>query len=105
MNSKAVVSVSVVEETQAAVDASPHITGADAGAVATLLHIAGQIDAQTNGLTPDGKLDNVSVPTYLKYCDALGLTPVARLRFKDEVKEGSSGKLAHLRDVTGRKAG
>ncbi|NWN89196.1 MAG: hypothetical protein HLX51_11765 [Micrococcaceae bacterium] len=96
--------MSVYEATEKAVKAADHITDEDAGAVATLLHVAQQIDAQTNGLTPDGKLDNVSVPTYLKYCDALGLTPVSRVRwFEGAKKEGSGGKLGQLRGIAGGK--
>lgn len=97
--------MSIVDETKRAIDASAHITDADAGAVATLLHMAELIDAQVDGMSPDGKLDNVSVPTYLKYCHALGLTPVSRLQFPEQKKEDSRGKIAHLRDVTGNKAG
>ena len=78
---------------------------ADAGALAALRRIARQIDAQSNtGLTPDGKLDNVSIPTYLKYCDALGLTPAGRLKL-GEKKEGPGGKLAQLRAVHGGNRG
>lgn len=98
---KEVVIVSVFEETGKAVKASSHITAADAGAVAALLHVAAQIDSQINGLTPDGRLDNVSVPTYLKFCDALGLTPVSRLRFEAERKDDSGGKLGQLRSIAG----
>lgn len=74
---------SVLEATDAALSeayACGQLTSFDAGAVATLRHIARQIDAQVGGLTPDGKLDNVSVPTYLKYLGELGLTPGSRAR-------------------------
>lgn len=54
-------------------------SGPDAGTVAVLLKLAAAVDAiDAQGLNPAGKLDNVSVPTYLKYADALGLTPAAR---------------------------
>ena len=64
--------------------------GPDAGAVAVLLRLAATIDnmaAVEEALLrlPDDderarrpSLDNVSIPTYLKYADALGLTPAAR---------------------------
>lgn len=53
--------------------------GPDAGTVAALLKLATAVDAiDASGLNPAGKLDNVSVSTYLKYADALGLTPAAR---------------------------
>lgn len=100
--------MSVVDATNAAVKASTVLTDADAGAVAALLHVAAQIDAQVDGLTPDGKLDNVSVPTYLKFCDALGLTPVSRLRFakpaQAEEVEPNGGKLGQLRSIAGGKS-
>jgi len=43
-------------------------------------------------------LDNVTIPTYLKACDALGLTPAGRVRL-DEKKESAGGKLALLRSA------
>lgn len=96
--------MSVREETEGAVAAAEHLTAADQGAVAVLLHLATQIDNQTDGgLTPDGKLDNVSVPTFLKYCDALGLTPVARLRFEPSKKEPAGGKLAQLQSIQSKR--
>jgi hypothetical protein len=54
-------------------------SGPDAGTVAALLKLAAAVDAiDASGLNPAGKLDNVSLATYLKYADALGLTPAAR---------------------------
>ena len=54
-------------------------SGPDSGTVAVLLKLAAAVDAiDASGLNPAGKLDNVSVPTYLRYADALGLTPAAR---------------------------
>lgn len=66
-----------------------------AGAVEVLLDLAALIDAQVDGVGPSGKLDNVSVPTYLRYCDALGLTPAAEARMGSTVEE-PDGKLAEL---------
>ncbi|HEY5482819.1 MAG TPA: hypothetical protein VIK31_03270 [Propionibacteriaceae bacterium] len=62
------------------------LSGPDAGSVAVLLRLAATIDRMD---TPDEPLDegerrprkafdNVSIPTYLKYAEALGLTPAAR---------------------------
>ena len=66
--------LSVVEATRAAIDAA-HLPPTSAGAVAVLLRLADAIDGiDEDGLNPAGKLDNVSVPTYLRYCEALGLT-------------------------------
>ena len=54
-------------------------SGPDAGTVAVLLKLAAAVDAiDASGLNPAGKLDNVSIPTFLRYVDALGLTPAAR---------------------------
>lgn len=66
-----------------------------AGAAAVLLDLAALIDAQVDGIGPSGKLDNVSVPTYLRYCDALGLTPAAEARMGGPGEE-PDGKLAEL---------
>lgn len=97
--------VDATERSLTAAKKSGHLGDLDAGAVAVLMRMARQIDAQTDGgLTPDGKLDNVSIPTYLKFCESLGLTPAGRLRLGDK-KETAGGKLAQLRSVgTGRGA-
>lgn len=96
----------VYEETQQALEHADHITDADAGTVAALLRLAEKIDQQTEGgLSPDGKLDNVTEPLFLKYADALGLTPVSRLRWSDTKKEGPGGsKLAQLQAKSGLRA-
>lgn len=42
--------------------------------------------------------DNVSLPTFLKYCESLGLTPLSRGKL--ELKpEGKGGKLGRLKPV------
>lgn len=66
-----------------------------AGAVAVLLDLAALIDAQVDGVGPSGKLDNVSVPTFLRYCEQLGLTPAGmeKLGLRQEEPDG---KLAEL---------
>lgn len=89
----------VEESTEAAISAATHLTDMDQGAVEVLRRVARQVDAQSEGgLTPDGKLDNVSIPTYLKYCESLGLTPAGRLKLGAK-KEAPSGKLGGLRSV------
>lgn len=67
------------------------LTPLDSGAVATLRHLAQQIDAQVDGLTPSGKLDNVSIPTYLKYLGQLGLTPGARAELAKKLEGVGKG--------------
>ena len=76
--------MSVESETQRAVEAAladGTLTAKDAGVVETLLHVAREIDSLVHGVNGAGKLDNVSVPTYLKFSEALGLTPSARVKF------------------------
>lgn len=65
----------------------------DDGVVATLRCLAQSVDSLDERPT-----DNVTFPTYLKFCDALGLTPAGRLKLGD-VKESTGGKLARLRAV------
>ena len=82
----------------------------DKGAIAAFLALAKKIDtdarlrekalkfAQESGERPP-VVDNVSIPTYLKFCESLGLTPAGRLRMTEK-KGGKGGKLAQLRAVT-----
>ncbi|MGN8835204.1 hypothetical protein, partial [Allisonella histaminiformans] len=45
------------------------------GLVAVIRRLADAIDAiDAEGLNPAGKLDNVTIPTYLRYAEALGMT-------------------------------
>lgn len=100
---------SVADATEAAIAAATHLTEMDSGAVAVLRDLAITIDALADGdaqasdkAKADGKakFDNVSVPTYLKFCDSLGLTPAGRMRLAEK-KEPAGGKLAQLRQVSG----
>lgn len=52
----------------------------DSAAVATVLGLADSVDylAANGGLNIEGKFDNVSVPTLLRYLSALNLTPNGR---------------------------
>jgi hypothetical protein len=84
----------VVEGTVISVAAASHLDaeGKDAGAIAALLALAHKIDDYDTVLDhileqiendPESKVrppasDNVSLPTYLKYCESLGLTPGGR---------------------------
>jgi len=82
-------SVSVVDATELAIASADHLTDIDAGAVQALRALAVKIDTMhdyldalsedyaDHNLRPPSP-DNVTIPTYLKYCDALGLTPVSR---------------------------
>lgn len=82
--------MSVFSKTRAAVKAAREagvVEPTDSGTVEVLYTLAKNIDGLEDGLTIDGKLDNVSIPTFLKYADALGLTPTARQRFKQTGKQ------------------
>jgi hypothetical protein len=84
----------VVDATTISVAAATHldVDGKDAGAIAALLALARKIDdydtivdviMEQIEIDPESKIrppasDNVSLPTYLKYCESLGLTPGGR---------------------------
>lgn len=97
---------SVASETESAI-AAADLTDADAGAAQVLRELAGQVDylLANDGLSPAGKFDNVTIPTYLKYAEALGMTPASRARAGSEPKgqEGAGGKLGKLRLAHGGK--
>lgn len=65
-----------------------------AGPIAMLREVAARVDAAS-------PRDNVSLPTYLRACDAMHLTPASRAERK---KEPTGGKLAQLRAVQGGKS-
>lgn len=100
----------LAEATEAALQAASHLTGKDDAAVQALRVLARkidtddelreaylnyQIDRGTENLRPL-QLDNVSLPTYLKFCESLGLTPAGRTKLEDAPKEKPGGKLAAL---------
>lgn len=87
-----------------------------AGPIAALRVLARRIDegdalmAIMLRLSRDAKvkppaIDNVSIPTYLKYCEAMGLTPAAE-KPEPAKPEGSAGggKVHKLRAVHGQSA-
>ncbi len=85
--------VSVLVATQRSIAAASHLTSMDAGAVETLLRLAAVVDE-----LDERPRDNVTVPTYLKFCGELGLTPAGRARLDPE-KEAEGGQLAKLRAI------
>jgi len=101
----------VAEATESSLDAARHLTDMDKGAVEALRALAVKIDeeaerwelaftyASEHKLKPPAP-DNVALPTYLRYCEALGLTPSGRVRL-GPAKDGAGGKLAQLRSVAG----
>ena len=85
--------MSVEDETRRAVDvarAEGVLTEKDAGVVEALMHVAREIDSLVHGVNGAGKLDNVSVPTYLKFSEALGLTPSSRVKFAGALARAQS---------------
>ncbi len=100
------------------------ISVSDEGAVAALLVLADKVDAMVQAeadvadaveRAQDGEgwggdppkpppLDNVTLPTFLKYCEALGLTPTGRKALVEKKQGGAGGKLALLRADQGAAA-
>ena len=82
-----------------AIEAAPHIDKVGGDAAEALLALAKKIDAwdtivdwafedaAENDSRPKVPAhDNTSLPTFLKYCEALGLTPATRRALAAEVK-------------------
>lgn len=85
--------MSILNAVDKALAAATHLDdlGADAGAVEALRALARKIDAwdeivqwaiedaaEVDGRPKVPANDNTSLPTFLKYCEALGLTPGSR---------------------------
>lgn len=89
-------------ETKAAIR-SGGLVESDRGIVAATLRLADLIDQIDDmGLNPAGKLDNVSLPTYLKYMGALGLTPQARAAAARPTKAKAGGAGGSVTAARGR---
>lgn len=74
----------------------PGLSARDSATVAAARVIAARIDelAENGFIDPNQKLDNVTVPTFLKYLDALGLT------VKPDVKSFTKSKVAQVDMLT-----
>ena len=104
----------LADATEASIQAAGHLTPADDAAVEALRVLARKIDDdeerweilrdwnERQQLRPPSQ-DNVSLPTYLRYCEALGMTPSGRAKLKAP-KGAEGGKLAKLRAVSGGQA-
>ena len=80
--------MTVVEATEQSIEAAgDDLTPRDQGAVRALLKLAAKIDAMEEG----GKTDIVSIPTYLKFCEALHLTPASRAKLPEKPEESTDG--------------
>ena len=95
--------MSIVEATEQSIEAAEkanRLTAEDKGAVEVLRTLAAAADAiDESGLNPAGKLDNVTIPTYLRYAESLGLTPAGRAKLVEKKPEGKGGKLGRLAAV------
>ena len=110
----------VRDATEAAIKAADHLTDMDKGAIEALRSLADKIDAwdqivdwaNDDAAGAEGKRptvpanDNVSIPTYLKFCESLGLTPAGRSKAAIEAKgkEVGGGTLHKLRRDHGKSA-
>ena len=83
---------SITDALEVSIQAAPHLTARDAGAVAAARALAAKIDAwdtivkwalddvaggEASGRPKVPQNDNTSLPTFLKYLDALQLIPPA----------------------------
>lgn len=72
----------VSEALESAIITADHLSLKHSATVAAARQLAKRLDRlDKEGWVVDGKLDNVTVPTFLRYCEALGLTiekPTAR---------------------------
>ena len=110
----------LVGATESAIKAATHLTPMDDGALEALRALARKIDAWDQivewaiddcagkeGARPKVPAnDNVSIPSYLKFCESLGLTPTGRMRAQIESGKAApdAGALGKLRLAHGRGA-
>lgn len=109
--------MSLVGETEKALEAASHLSSKDSGAIEALLLLARKIDAwdvivgwalddagESGGRPTVPQNDNVSISAYFKACDQLGLTPSGRKAI-GIAGGGVSDKKAKLTALRGSKAG
>lgn len=109
--------MSVFEAVSRSIEASDHINidGGDAGAVAALCALARKIDAwdeivdlameqaaESERKPTVPAHDNTSLPTFLRYCESLGLTPGTR-RALGAMDKGEGDAVDELKKRRGRK--
>lgn len=91
---------------EATVEASDSIDDVDAALVQSGRTVAGRIqDAVDNEAGQEVTKALYLMPHLMNILREMGATPAARNALDGKAKGGASGKLANLRDVTGRKAG
>ena len=86
--------LSAVDAVEVSLGAVTHLTVAHSALVAALRQLAVRVDDlhATQWEDDKGRLDNVTLPTFLKYCDALGLTVSA------DSKPGRVSKVVPVED-------
>ena len=112
--------MSILEATEKAIKAAEHLTDEDSAAVEALRALARKIDAWDeivqmalddagdSGSRPKVPAnDNTSLPTFLKYCESLGLTPTGRkgLGLSEGVEVDPLDELKRKRRQRAQKAG
>lgn len=112
--------MSIAESVKKAIEAAEHLSDEDAAAVEALRALARKIDAwdeivqmalddaAESGSRPKVPAnDNTSLPTFLKYCESLGLTPTGRkgLGLSEGVEVDPLDELKRKRRQRAQKAG
>lgn len=99
----------LLDATRSSIAKATHLTDMDKGAVEVLCTLALKIDTMDvyfDALADDAvdmdlrppSQDNVSIPTYLKFCESLGLTPAGRAKAVEGAASGkSAGKLSTMK--------
>ncbi len=93
----------VFDATRQAVADAEHLTPLDQPAVAVLLDLAKTIDGMDER-PATAPVDNVTVPTFRRYLEDLGLTPAARSKLNIKQVKAKS-KLGEARQRWGGRAG
>lgn len=86
---------SAVTSLQASLEAAEHLQPKHAALVAAAKQLAKRVDQLDKmGWVIDGKLDNVTMPTFLRYLEALGLTVE-----REPAKRGPKPKVREAEDA------
>ena len=112
--------MTILEAVEKAIEDASHLSGEDSGAIEALRALARKIDAwdkivqwaledaDESGSRPKVPAnDNTSLPTFLKYCESLGLTPTGRkgLGLSEGVEVDPVDDLKRKRRQKAQKAG
>jgi len=109
---------SVSDALERSIRNAKHLRAKDAAAVAAARKLARKIDAWDvivdwaiddadqagDGARPKVPAnDNTSLPTFLRFCESLGLTPAGRSKLEMPKEGGGGGKLTSLQDAARRR--